>query len=465
MPRLLLLLLSVSVPGAYAQTRTPDWSALQAETMRHYQALLRIDTSTTEVGAVEYLKKVLEAEGIPTKTFALDPKHPNLVARLKGSGAKKPLLIMGHTDVVGVQPEKWTYPPYSATRKDGYVYGRGTIDDKDNVTGALMTMLLLKRLQVPLDRDVIFLAEAGEEGFPRVGIKFMVEQHWTEIEAEYCLAEGGSVQRLGGRDHRMLIRTTEKMPNVVRLVAHGPSGHGSRPLPDNAVARLAGAVAKVAAWQTPMRLNDTTRTYFERLAMISPPEAAARYKGLVDAAKSGEIQEYFRLNEPMHYSMLRTSISPTMLKAGFRRNVIPSEAEATLDVRALPDEDMPKFLTQMKQVIGDAAVEIVGGDGEASRPGGPPSRLDTEMFRVIEAAQRAIYPQAPVIPAMNTGATDNSFLQARGVQCYGIGPAIDEEDMAKGFGAHSDQERLVEAELHRFVRFNWQLVTGIAAAH
>jgi acetylornithine deacetylase/succinyl-diaminopimelate desuccinylase-like protein len=433
--------------------------------MRHYQALLRIDTSDppgNEAPAVEYLKSVLEREGIPVKIFASDPKRPNLVARLKGNGSKKPLLIMGHTDVVGVQADKWQHPPFSATRDGGYVYGRGTLDDKDNLVAALMIMLTLKRLNVALDRDVIFLAEAGEEGSVRYGILYMVQNHWAEIEAEFCLAEGGAVYRRNGKLHRMNVGTTEKVPYAVRLVARGPAGHGSRPLQNNAVLHLSQAVAKAGTWRTPMRLNDTTRTYFERLATVSSPDDAARFNGLTNPDKSETIQDYLAANDPGHYSMLRTSISPTILNAGFRVNVIPSEAVATLDIRATPDENLPAFLDELRKVISDPSVEVVR-TARDTRPGAPPSRLDTEMFRIIEAAQKRHYPGAITLPTMNTGATDMAYLRARGVQCYGIGPMVDEEDAPKGFGAHSDQERILESSLHAFVRFHWDLVVGGAA--
>src|SRR5436309_5369795 len=196
----LVLCASVSLcfTGAAQRPAQPDWKAFDEETMRHYQALLRFDTMDppgNEKPAADYLKQVLEKEGIPTQVFALEPNRPNVVARLKGSGKKRPLLIMGHTDVVNVDPKKWTFPPFGATRDGGYVYGRGTVDDKDNVVASLMTMLELKRRNVPLDRDVIFLAESGEEGTTRVGIQFMVNQHFPEIDAEYCLAEGGGVTR------------------------------------------------------------------------------------------------------------------------------------------------------------------------------------------------------------------------------------------------------------------------------
>ncbi len=449
--------------GLWAAPPTPNWPSAEEETLRHYQALVRMDTSDppgNEAPAAEYLKKVLEAEGIPCQVFAENPKRPNLVARLKGSGAKRPLLLMAHTDVVNVDPAKWKFPPFSATRDGGYIYGRGTLDDKDNLVTALMTMILLKRLQVPLDRDVIFLAESAEEGTSSAGIVYMVKNHFKEIEAEYCLAEGGSVQRREGKLSRMLVGTTEKVPAWTTLRVKGTSGHGSVPLSDNPVVRIAQAVARVAAWQTPMKLNDTTRAYFERLALISTPEQAARYNNLANPEKSAEVQEYLRLHEPRHYSMLRTSISPNIIKGGYRTNVIPSEAEAVLDIRALPDEDLDGFFAELKNRIGDPGVEVVRGP--TTRGPAAPSRLDTEMFRTLEAVQKKQYPGAITMPTMQTGATDMAQLRERGMQCYGIGPMIDEEDGQKGFGAHSDQERILEASLYLFLRFNWEVVTAVA---
>ncbi|MCC6392454.1 MAG: M20/M25/M40 family metallo-hydrolase [Bryobacterales bacterium] len=444
----------------------PDWRAVDEEGMRHYQALLRINTSDppgVELPAVEYLKRVLEAEGIPARIFALDAKRPNLVARLKGSGGKRPLLIMGHTDVVNVDPVKWTFPPFGAVRNSGYVYGRGTLDDKDNLTACLMVMLTLKRMKTPLDRDVIFLAEAGEEGSVKYGILHMVREHWDEIASEYCFAEGGGAVRAGGKLRYVSISTAEKIPYAVKLVAHGPAGHGSRPLRANALVHLSQAVTKIAAWQPPMRLNDTTRSYFERLATISSPEEAARYNNIIHPQKTAAIQEFFAENEPGHNSMLRTSISPNIMQGGYRVNVIPSQAEATLDIRALPDEDMPRFLDQLRKVISDPAVEVVR-EARDTRPGAPPSRLDSEAFQAIEAAVKQDYAGAITLPVMQTGATDMAYLRAKGVQCYGVGPATDSEDGPKGFGAHSDQERILETEFYRFLRFHWNIVTALAAA-
>jgi acetylornithine deacetylase/succinyl-diaminopimelate desuccinylase-like protein len=445
----------------------PDWSRLEEETMRHYQALLRFDTSDPpgkELPAADYLKQLFDKEGIPAQLFALEPNRPNVVARLKGNGKKRPILIIGHSDVVNVDPAKWKFPPFSATRDGGWVYGRGTVDDKDNLTATLMVMLELKRLGVPLDRDVIFLSEAGEEGSTRVGIQFMVDQHYPEIEAEYCYAEGGGVTRVGGRVQHAGIATLEKIPYAIELTARGVAGHGSVPLRTNAVAHLSTAVGKVAAWKTDIRLNETTATYFRRLAAISPAADAERYRNvLVPSSRAqADADEYFLDNEPAHASMLRTSISPNILAAGYRVNVIPSEARATLDVRMLPDEDPAMFLEAVRKVVNDPAVDVQFAARD-TRPRQPDARLDSEAFKAIEANVTKHY-SAPTLPTMLTGATDMAYLRARGMQCYGVGPAMDVEDGPKGFGAHSDQERLLETELFRFVRFHWDIVADLARA-
>lgn len=446
-----------------AWAQTIHWEQQKAEILKHYRDLIQLDTRAgNETKAVDYIKQVLEAEGIPTRTFALDPARANLVARLKGNGSKRPLLILAHTDVVGVQPEKWPVGPFSAIIKDGYVWGRGSLDDKPVLSANLMVMLLLKRNHVPLDRDVIFLAESGEEADTTgVGINFMVNQHYDQIDAEYSLTEGGNATIEGGKVVTVNIGTAEKVPARVRLVATGTSGHGSVPRMDNALIHLGAAVEKVGRWQTPMRLNDTTRTYFEKLATISSPEKAARYNALLNPRTAEAAERYLREYEPQAYSMLRTSVVPTMLKAGVGANVIPSEAEATLDIRALPDEDIAKFYAEMARIINDPEVKIV--PLPATRPPSPATRLDTEMYRVLEQVSRKMYPGVTVIPSMSTGASDKAQLRAKGQQSYGIGPAGTRADFTS-FGAHSDVERLAESSIYPFVEFVWNAVHQIAAS-
>ena len=459
-------LLAAGVPAFAQQTVTDfNWTRINEEAMRHFQALVQIDSTDppgNETRVADYVNKVLDAEGIPAMEVAKDPARANIIARIKGNGTKRPLLIMGHSDTVKVDPSKWTFPPFSATRNGGYVYGRGSIDDKSDLFAAMMTMVLLKRTGAKLDRDVIFVSEAGEEAATGPGIQYLVDEHWPDIDAEICLAEAGGVTRRNGKPVFATVETTEKQPKGAKLVAKGISGHGSRPLRTNAIVHLSAAVEKIAMWDPPMRLNDTTRSYFEKLSLVSPPEDAARYKALLDPKKSAAVREYLAVNEPLRYSMLHTSISPNIIQGGFQVNVIPSEAEATLDIRALPDENIDAFYDLIRRVINDPAVEVVPTTGN-SRPGAAPSSITSDAYHSLEAAYKQVY-GVITLPMMQTGATDMAFLRAKGVQCYGVGPMTDEEDGPKGFGPHSDQERILEEAVYKHLQFFWQAVNGIAAS-
>lgn len=471
--RLVLVFALSTVIGIQGATpaqshRSIDWQSVERETLEHFQAIVRIDTSNppgNETRVAEYLRKVLEANAIPAQLLALDPARANLVARLKGSGKKRPILLMGHTDVVTVDPQKWKYPPFSAERADGYVYGRGTRDDKSSVATALMVMLTLKRTGIPLDRDVIFLAESGEEGTTRPGIDFVVGQHLAAIDAEFCLAEGGSVRREGGTIRYASVASLEKIPRTLELTARGPSAHGSVPRSSNAVTRLSRAITTLSEWQPPIRLNETTREQFTRLATVSPPEHSRQLRAALSENRA-EVEaavRYLQEHLPEYAALLRTSISPTIVHGGFRYNVVPSEATATLDVRLLPDENPDEVIQVLRQVVNDPSVEVTFAerDGAPRPPGG--TSIHTDAFRAIEEAVTRQY-RTTTIPTMSTGASDKAQVRAKGVQCYGVGPAVDAEDAGRGFGGHADQERILERDLQDFVRFYWDVVTTLAAS-
>jgi acetylornithine deacetylase/succinyl-diaminopimelate desuccinylase-like protein len=435
----------------------PDFGKTREEAVQVLRALIRIDTSNppgNETRATEYLKRLLEKEGIPAETFGREPGRGSLVARLKGSGRLRPILLMGHTDVVGVEREKWSVDPFAGHLKEGFVYGRGAIDDKDTVAAAVVTMLSLKRLRVPLERDVIFLAEAGEEGTPEVGITYMVNNHWDRIDAEFALAEGGDIPTRAGRVRYVGVATTEKVPNNVRVIARGTSGHGSMPRLDNPIVRLSAAIAKIGAYQPPMRLIETTQAFFERTAAISPPDEAFLLTHLNDPA----VQDTLQRTNIVYNSMLRTSISPNIIKGGFRINVIPGDAEASLDVRALPGEDMDKLVRDLKALVNDPAIDIVRV--MPNRPSAPASPLDSELFRALERSAQSMFQNAPTIPMMLTGATDMAQLRAKGVKAYGIAEPIDEKDAPP----HGNDERVSIVALGRYVEYIYRTVVDVAAA-
>ena len=459
----LALLTAGSLAGAFDKPAAPDFAAARDEVVKILSGFVRIDTSNppgNETKGAEYLKSILDRDGITSEIFEMERGRGNIVARLKGNGKKRPILLMGHIDVVGVEREKWTVDPFGGLVKDGYLYGRGSSDDKGMASACLEVFLLLHRLKVPLDRDVIFLAEAGEEGTSTVGIDFMVQQHWDKIECEYALNEGGMIYAPNGKVKYVGVATTEKVPRGFKLVARGTSGHGSVPRPDNAITHLATAVARVGNWQAPMRLNETTRAFFSRLAKISPADEAYLYSHLEDPSNSAMIQEKIRTGNGTYNSMLRTSIVPTIIKGGFRSNVIPGDAEATLDVRAVPDEDIDALAETLAKLINDPAVEVVPPPARG-RPATPPSKLETDMFRALESAQAKMFPGVLTLPLMLTGATDSAQLRAKGVQAYGLGSVAGDRERAS---VHGNDERISVEGLGKFVEFIYWAVIDTAAS-
>lgn len=445
------------------RAQAPDFERAGEEAVEILQGLVRIDTSNppgNEIAAARYLQELLEREGIASNLYESAPGRGNLVARIRGNGSKRPVLMMGHIDVVGVERDSWSVDPFAGVIEDGYLWGRGAQDDKGMTAAAFQVFLMLKRQRVPLDRDVIFLAAAGEEGTPEFGIEYMIEEHWDEIESEFALNEGGIIRRRNGRVAYVGVATTEKVPRAMRLIARGTSGHGSQPRPDNPVVRLAAAVAKLGTWQPAMRLNETTREYFRRMAAISDPETRFLYENIENPELTDVVQETLRRTDIMANSTLRTSISPNIIRGGFRRNVIPAEAEATLDIRALPDEDIDALREEMARLIDDPLVEIVPPPA-GGRPVTPPSKLDTEMFRVLEKVQGQVFPGAITIPTQLTGATDSAQLRAVGVQAYGIGLVLDEEE---GSRVHGNDERVPIDGFGPFVEYIYRVIIEVAGS-
>jgi len=460
MVRALLLFALATIVAYPVSAQVPDFDASGDEAVRMLQDLIRLDTSNppgNETIVAEYVEGVLAAAGIDAEIYALDPARGNLVARLRGNGTKEPVLILAHSDVVGVEEDLWTTDAFSGDIVDGYIYGRGATDDKDMIAAGLEVMLMIKRQGLTLDRDVILLIESGEEGATEWGIDYMVEHHLDKIQAEFALNEGGGSHLTeAGVVDRVNIGTAEKVPwRMIRLVARGTSGHGSVPRVDNPIVHLAAAVAKLGQEQMPKRLNETTREYFRRLAEISPPETAVFYRNVEDPVLGPVAEEYFRHNDLLANSMLRTSVSPNIIQGGFRYNVIPGEAEATLDVRALPDEDMDEFLAELERRIDDPLVEVL--PPVSWRPSGPPSSLETDLFRALENAQQLMYPDATTFPMMLTGASDSAQLRAAGIPTYGIGAPAKDEDLR----AHGNDERISVESMHDFVEFIYRAVLEV----
>jgi acetylornithine deacetylase/succinyl-diaminopimelate desuccinylase-like protein len=420
------------------------------ETARFLTDLIRLDTQDppgNESRVANYIAAIFQREGIPYELLEIKPGRASLVARLKGNGSKRPILLMAHEDVVPVDRAHWSVDPFAAVKKGDVLYGRGASDDKSPLAAHIEIMLQLHRAHRTLSRDVIFLAEAGEEGDSEAGMREIVDHYWDKIACEFALNEGGAAEVDDGKVGYFGVATGEKVPRGVRVVAKGSSGHGSVPVLDNAVTHLAEAVAKLGTWETPMHLNDTTREFFARLATISPPDQAALFRSLDDPAT----QRTLHAKMPQFYSMLHTSVVPTVLKAGFKVNVIPPEAEAQLDIRALPEEDMTAFYAQMNRIVDDPLVTIIPNAAAEGMPPAPASSIHTALFDALATAQKAILPGAITIPVMTTGATDSSYLRVKGITAYGVRvPRTFEENE----GVHGNDERI---EMH-YVEIYRQIV-------
>jgi acetylornithine deacetylase/succinyl-diaminopimelate desuccinylase-like protein len=423
----------------------------QQETAKQLVQLIAIDTQNppgNELKLAHYLEAVLSAvPGIETQVLEVSPGRADFVARLHAMRpGKKAVLLMAHSDVVGVDGAKWQSPPFEATTRDAYLYGRGVIDDKGMLAAGLTAILSLAKQREVLDRDVILLATAGEESGGE-GIEWLTKHAFPYIEdAEFAINEGGRVRLANGRLVLVNIQTTEKVPYNVLARASGPSGHGSIPLPNNALAALARAVAKVHEWRPPVRLNETTRSYFSGLARIEQDGALKRAMEQLSSSqdwitidKSAEIVS----QEPRYNAMLRTGVSVTLIQGGIRSNVIPSEATATFNVRLIPGENIQEVVREMSRVAGESQVTFsVSGE---SRPSPPASSESTALYLALKEAAANMSPGVVVTSSMSSGGTDGAVLRAKGIPTYGILPlplTVDDE-----LRMHGDNERVPLASL------------------
>jgi len=448
-----------------------DRGAAAEQTLSLLQALIAQDTQNppgNELRAARELATRLQGVDGVTVTLLEDAGEgrANLIARLAaGQPSERPVLVLAHMDTVNAQPERWETPPLQPTLRDGYLYGRGAIDDKGMLAAATVALVALAPRRAELTRDIILLATAGEEGGPDVGVQLVLEQHRELLgDAEFALNEGGRIRVVGGAIAAVNLQTTEKIAYDVLVTAEGPSGHASVPDPSNALAALARAVARVSNWRAPLRLNDTTRAFLGGLQAIEPD--AQRRQDLADllAADPGRDPRAKAAAERLSddrllNSILRTGQSLTLIHGGIRNNVIPSTGSATFNVRALPDDDIAQIVAAMQAVGGEPAVrfELEGPVHVAP----PASGTDTALYGALEAASAAMAPRAAVLPYMSTGATDGAALRAAGIPTYGILPfPLPLEDELR---MHGDNERVPVAALGWGAEYLYRTLSAVAS--
>jgi acetylornithine deacetylase/succinyl-diaminopimelate desuccinylase-like protein len=446
----------------------PDWDSARADTTRHLQELIRFNTVNppgNELPLARYLEGVFAAQGIETQLLEPSPLRASLVARIRGNGTRKPVLLMSHMDVVGVEREHWCVDPFAGEVREGYLYGRGAIDDKGMLAANLMTMLLVERAvrhrDVELARDIIFVATADEEASGEWGMGWLIANHPDLVRAEFALNEGGRTRIVGGKPLYVAVQSAEKVSHVLNLTARGPGGHASIPLYGNAVARLSRAVAAIHATPLPVDVLPTTREFFRELSRVWPDadeRQAMADVASTDAARVQRGAEILRRIPPLD-ATLRTTISATMLHGGIASNVIPTEASATLNVRTLPGHSIDDVIARLTRLVDDPLVEIgLVERGEDS----PVCPFTSPMFTAIAESTRALDPDLAVVPYLGTGATDSARMRRWGVQTYGVLPFPMEQDDEERM--HGNDERIPLDSLVFGTRLIYGAVLQVASA-
>jgi acetylornithine deacetylase/succinyl-diaminopimelate desuccinylase-like protein len=443
-----------------------DTSQIASDALGWLQNLIRINTTNppgNELVAAKYVASLLDKEGIHSEIFESAPGRGFLVARLS-SGAmpdpSKALLLMAHLDVVGADKSKWTVDPFGAVIQDGYLYGRGAIDDKGMLAANLAVFISLKRSGARLNRDVIFFAESDEENGGEQGIKFAVEKHWDKIASGFAINENGRVIVKNGKPVYVGIQTDEKVAMNLDVIATGTAGHASVPRKDNPVTHLAAAMAKIGGFEAPVQFNSVTRAFFEGLAPTQDEETRKWLQALGTPDRGDHAARLISDENPNWSAMLRDTATPTMLQAGIRQNVVPSEARGVVNVRLLPGNQLEPLVTKLKQLVNDPAVriEVEPDGGEAA----PSSSQTTDLYASIARVAGQKFPGAPVLPYMSTGFSDSWELRMRNVQAYGLVPfPMTEEDFAR---VHGDNERIPVDSFRKGVDFLNAIVTDFAVA-
>ncbi len=459
---LIVLLAWIAVISkSYAAEAKLDWTALEDEAVTLLSRYIQVDTTNPpgdELKAAQFLKAILERDGIEARVIESAPGRANIYARLKGNGAKKAIVLMHHMDVVPAEAKQWKEPPFSGAIKDGVIWGRGAIDNKGGGVMGLMTLLALKRQNVQLKGDVIFLGTADEEAGGVLGAGFLLEKH-PELfkDVSVVLNEGGGI-RLGedGRARLYSVGVAEKVPLWLKLTAAGSPGHGASPGDNQAVLKLIAALARIATYQSPIKVVPEVQKFYADSAAAAPANRRQQYSDLRKALQDPVFAAEF-LKDRSNNARVRNTISITGIKGSDKINVIPAEASAEIDVRLLPGEEPQAFINEMRRIVSDDSIkiEILLSRAAATSPPSP------DALRVIGEYAQASDPGATVMFTMGSGFTDCHFFRAKGIPCLGFLPRRSrpsEEGMVHGIN-----ERVSVQSVKSDVRAMYELVHKLAA--
>jgi len=448
---------STRIPADHMQ----QYSDLAVTWMQQY---LRVDTTNppgNEMNAVAFYKKIFDDEGIENRVFEFAPGRGDLWARIPHTTneAKRPIILLNHMDVVTSDASHWKVPPFSGELRDGYIWGRGAQDMKDEGLAQLVVMVMLKREKVALDRDVIFLAVSDEEVADAGTDWFLDHQRELLQNAEFLINEGGENLLENGKVKYVGIDVGEKTTYWLHVVAHGRPGHGSRPNPDSAPNRLVRALDRILAYRTPLRVLPVVDEFLRDMAPYESPEQAAYYRNIKKAIEDKQFQEEVERDESLNF-LLRDTISLTMLGGSEQTNVIPPEAWANLDVRILPGGDPKAVLAAVRRVVNDPNVTVEPQFPEFQVANY--SGTDNALWGVIKEVSAKYFPGTPVVPHITSGYSENQRYRPLGIVAYGFNPYTATEE--EGNTEHGNDERIRVEEVRRGPKILFDVVAGVAAA-
>jgi acetylornithine deacetylase/succinyl-diaminopimelate desuccinylase-like protein len=426
--------------------------------------LIRVNTSNppgNERQLAELLAPRFRAAGFDVKVIQTpDSAKAIIVARLKGDGSKRPVLIAAHADVVGVERDKWSVEPFAGIVKDDHVYGRGAVDFKGGMAVFVRAAIMLAERKIPLARDVIFVAEADEEGGGPYSTSWLAREHWTDIDAEFALNEGGWIMKADdGHVRYVSISTADKLSIPMTVTARGTSTHSSMPRPDNAIFALARALAKLSAYETPLSITPDTKQFFTALSRTSAPPMSGYFRDLVgsDPVRARRADAIVS-RDPLLHSLVRNTIAPVIIQGGFRSNVIPGSASAMVNLRLIPGSDLNAFLATLRKVVGDTTIEIKASVPVYAQTA--PSSENTDLYRALVAAAHAQFPGAEVTPYLFQAGTDAGAWRSRGVPVYGIYPyPIDPDELTR---MHGNDEKVSITSLKQGTEMIFKTLVEVA---
>lgn len=439
-----------------------EYADLAVNWMQQY---LRIDTTNppgNEMKAIAFFKKILDQEGIENRVFEYLPGRGDLWARLprtreSQNSNPRPIILLNHMDVVTSDASHWKVPPFSGEIKDGYLWGRGAQDMKDEGLAQLVVMVMLKREKIPLHRDVIFLAVSDEEADGTGTDWFIAHQRDLLENAEFLINEGGENLLDNGKVKFVGVDVGEKTTYWLKVAAHGRPGHGSRPIPDSAPNRLVHALDKIIAYQTPLRVLPVVDEFLKDMAPYEPPDRAAYYRDVRKAIQDKQFQEEVEHDESLNF-LLRDTISLTMLGGSEQTNVIPPDAWANLDVRILPGGD-PKALAEgLRRLVNDpnVTIEPINSEFRIANYSG----TDNALYAAITNVSAKYFPGAPVVPHITSGYTENQRYRPLGIVAYGFNPYTATEE--EGHTEHGNDERIRVEEVRRGPQILFDVIAGVA---